>query len=277
MTELTAGAASGPLPGAGRLPGVGPLFLAQVRYQIRLLLRAPRAAVAGVILPALLLVVSNTHRGHLPASSLAGFAVLGLTITAWSTHGISLVAAREAGVLKRWRATPLPAWCYFTGRMVAIVLVATLAGAVTMAIGVAIYHTHLTLVIALGVLVALVLGGLAWSAAATAITGVIPNVAGAWPILSVIYLPVVLISWVFGSISGQPHWLNSIASYLPAEPVINAATRALQYSAGKPLFSGHDIVVLCCWLAGSLIAARVLFRWQPSRPSTPGAAARHGR
>ena len=27
--------------------------------------------------------------------------------------GVRLVAARELGILRRWRAAPLPRWCYF--------------------------------------------------------------------------------------------------------------------------------------------------------------------
>lgn len=259
--------APGASPGSRPLPAALTLFLAQIRYQTRLLVRAPRALMAGVILPALLLLVSNTGSHHVAATTIAGFAVLGLTITAWSTHGISLVAAREAGVLKRWRATPLPAWCYFLGRMVAIVVVATLAGAVTLGIGAGLYHVHLTAPVVAGLLAVLLLGGLAWSAVATAITGLIPNVASAWPILSVIYLPTVLISGVFGSISGQPHWLTDIADCLPARPLIEAVARVLNHPAGQSLFDGRDLLVLAVWFAAGLIGARLLFRWQPTRPS----------
>src|ERR1035437_5399009 len=51
-----------------------------------------------------------------------------------------LVAAREAGALKRWRAPPLPRWCYFLGRIIATSAVGALAGAVTVAVGVCFYH-----------------------------------------------------------------------------------------------------------------------------------------
>jgi len=55
----------------------------------------------------------------------AGRATFGLTLTAWNTYGVRLVAARESGVLKRWRATPLPRWCYFLGRILATALIPT--------------------------------------------------------------------------------------------------------------------------------------------------------
>lgn len=268
MIAMTVTPATREQAGPPRLPSAGAVLLTQIRYQLRLLLRTPRAVVAGIVLPALLLIVSHTGHGSIPPSALAGLAVLGVTITAWSTNGISLVTAREAGVLKRWRATPMPPWCYFVARLVASVIIASLSGAVTMALGVLLYHVHMTGPIALGVLVSVALGALAWSAAALAVTGLIPNVASAWPILMLVYLPVVLISGVFGGFGNEPHWLTTVARYLPAQPVIDGATRALQYSAGRTLFSGHDIVVLACWMAGGLVAARFLFRWQPTRRAT---------
>lgn len=276
MTAMSAVPAAGKQAEAHRLPSPGRVLLVQLRYQLRLLLRTPRAIVAGVVLPSLLLLVSHPSHGPIPPARLAGLIVLGVTITAWSTNGISLVTAREAGVLKRWRATPMPSWCYFLGRVIATVIVGTLSGAVTLAVGVLLCHTHVSLAITLGVLAGLALGALAWSAAALAVTGLIPNVASAWPILMMTYLPVILISGGFGSINSEPHWLITLADYLPAQPVIDATTRALQYSAGQSLFSVHDVLVLACWLAGGLLAARVLFRWQPTRKAT-GRSARPAR
>jgi ABC-2 type transport system permease protein len=255
-------------PAPGRLPGTGRLLVAQVGYQLRLLLRTPRALGAGVAIPALLLLLSpnSGHGGAVPPAYLAGLAVLGVTTTAWVTHGIGLVAAREAGVLKRWRATPLPPWCYLAGRIVATVLVAVAAAAVTVALGVAHDGTRLDVGAAVGVLMAVALGAVAWAAAATAVTAVIPNVAGASPILTLTYLPVILISGTFGALGGQPRWLATVAGFLPAQPMIDAATHALQHPAGAPVVAGHDLIVLAGWVAAGAIASLLLFRWEPSRP-----------
>ena len=120
---------------AGRMPGAGRLLAMQISYQARLL-ASGRAITIGVGLPVILLFASHGTHGHAGAAGIAGYAVFGLTLTAWNTYGVRLVAAREAGVLKRWRATPLPRWCYFLGRIVATVVVAVAAGAATVAAGV---------------------------------------------------------------------------------------------------------------------------------------------
>ena len=62
---------------------------------------------------------------------------------------------------------------------------------------------------------------------------------------------------------GEPHWLNTLMSYLPAQPMIDAVTRALQPSAGM---SGRDLAVLAAWALGGLLLSVRFFRWDPSRP-----------
>ena len=54
-------------PAAGALPGLGPVFAGQVRYQLLLLARSPRALWAGVLLPVLLLVLTNLQQAHVAA------------------------------------------------------------------------------------------------------------------------------------------------------------------------------------------------------------------
>jgi ABC-2 type transport system permease protein len=249
-----------------KLPAAGPLLAAQIRYQARLLLANGRTAVVCMGLPIILLVASGTGHEHPSASDAARFAVFGLTLTAWNAYGVRLVAAREAGVLKRWRATPLPRWCYFLGRVIATVAVAVLAGAATIGVAVLAYGTRLTAAAALAVLLAFILGAAAWAAAATALTSAIPTVEAAAPALILVYFPVIIVSGMIGSI-GEPGWLASLARYLPAQPLIDAATSSLRHAQGTALLPAHDLITLAAWAAVGLAAAIATFRWEPHRPA----------
>jgi ABC-type transport system involved in cytochrome c biogenesis permease component len=182
-------------PGAPKLPAGGLLLAAQIRYQVRLLLANGRTAAICIGLPVILLVTSGISHGHATAAAVASPATFGLTLAAWNAGGVRLVAAREAGVLKRWRASPLPRWCYFLGRIIATLAVGTLAGTVTVAVGVCFYHVHLTAGAALVILVVFALGAAAWAASATALSSAIPTVEAAFPILILIYFPVLIVSW----------------------------------------------------------------------------------
>ena len=247
-----------------RLPGTLPLLAGQVGYQFRLLLATPSALAIGVGLPVVLLIVSNAKSGGDGPAKMAGYAVLGLTMAAWNTHGVRLVAARELGILRRWRAAPLPRWCYFAGRIAATSLFATLAALVTLLAGVLFAGITLSAAAALAALPVLVAGALAWSAASTAMSSVVPNTGAASPAFLLTYFPVILVSGALGPISGLPHWLATVASYLPAEPVIDTVGRALGHG---PVFSARDLLVLAAWVVGGLAVASARFRWEPYRPA----------
>jgi ABC-2 type transport system permease protein len=245
------------------MPKIAPLFAAQVSYQARLL-ASGRAVTIGVGFPVILLIASHGSHTQTTNAGVAGYAVFGLTLTAWNIYGTRLVAAREAGVLKRWWATPLPRWCYFLSRIVATVVVATAAGAATVAAGALLYNTHLTLSGVLGALVAFVVGAFAWAAAATALTSVIPTVEAAAPTFLVTYFPVIIVSGLFGSIS-EPQWLSTMATYLPAQPLAQAVATALGRSAGHPWLPARDLAVLVAWAVAGMAVATVTFRWEPHR------------
>jgi ABC-2 type transport system permease protein len=248
-----------------KMPSVGRLLATQIGYQARLL-ASGRAITIGVVLPVILLISSHAKHSLITASDVAQYAVFGLTLTAWNTYGVRLVAAREAGVLKRWRATPLPRWCYFLGRIFATVAVSTLAGAATVAAGILLYGTHLTIDAALSTLFVFVLGAFAWAATVTAVTAAIPTVEAAAPTMLLIYFPVVVISGALGSLS-EPHWLTTLANYLPAQPLVHAAGAALAYPTGHGWLPARDIVVLAVWAIVGIAVALATFRWEPHQPT----------
>src|ERR1700677_414423 len=183
-----------------RLPGQGSILASQLRYQLILLARNPRAMAAGLILPGALLALERGNAQHITlaqaAPKIAGLVAFSAVAIAFFTHANGLVVAREDGVLRRWHASPLPAWAYFAGRIVATMAVTAAAG--------------LILVLA---------------AAGTAITAIIPSAQSAQPVLMLTYIPLVVLGGAFGAITSLPHWVNTAMTYLPVQPAIDAASR----------------------------------------------------
>jgi ABC-2 type transport system permease protein len=267
-----------------RLPGPVPVLGGQLRYQLTLLLRTPRTLMAGLILPGALLAlqlgrVQHTGPGtaaDLLAARVAGLVVLGAMSVAYLTHAASLVVAREDGVLRRWRATPLPSWGYFAGRIVAAMLIADAAALILVLVGVAMAGLHLTGAGVVSLLIAATLGGLALAAAGTAITPLLTSAQGVNQLLALTYIPLIIFSGGFGRLSGLPHWLTTLMSYLPAQPMIDAVTRALEPAAGQSglALSGRDLAVLAAWAVGCLLLSVRFFRWDPHRPRHARSGAR---
>lgn len=81
------------------------------------------------------------------------------------------------------------------------------------------------------------------------------------------YLPVILLSGAFGVLS-EPKWLTTLMSYVPGQPVIGSATRALEFSgSGLAPVSGRDLAALAGWAVIGLLVSVRFFRWGPARPA----------
>jgi ABC-2 type transport system permease protein len=250
-----------------RLPGPGSILASQLRYQLTLLARNPRAIAAGLILPGALLALERGSAQHITmaqaAPKIAGLVALSAVAIAFFTHANGLVVAREDGVLRRWHASPLPSWAYFAGRIMATMAVTAAAGLILVLVAVAMTGVHLTAHAVVGLLVVDMLAALALAAAGTAITTIIPSAQSAQPVLMLTYIPLIVLGGAFGAITSLPHWVNTAMTYLPAQPAIDAASRALQHGT---IMSGHDLAVLAGWVVGGLLVSFRFFAWDPHRP-----------
>jgi ABC-2 type transport system permease protein len=250
-----------------KLPGPGSILASQLRYQLTLLARNPRAIAAGLVLPGALLALERGSAQHITmaqaAPKIAGLVALSAVAIAFFTHANGLVVAREEGVLRRWHASPLPSWAYFAGRMLATMAVTAAAGLILVLVAVAMTGVHLTAHAVVGLLVVDMLAALALAAAGTAITTIIPSAQSAQPVLMLTYIPLIVLGGAFGAITSLPHWVNTAMTYLPAQPAIDAASRALQHGT---IMSGHDLAVLAGWVVGGLLVSFRFFAWDPHRP-----------
>ncbi len=256
-----------------RRPGPGSVLASQIRYQLTLLMRNPRAIAAGLILPGALLALERGSAQHITmaqaAPKIAGLVALSAIAIAYFTHANGLVVAREDGVLRRWRVSPLPAWAYFAGRIAATILVTAAAGLILVLAAVGMTGVHLTAHAVLGLLVVDMFAALALAAAGTAVTAIIPSAQSAQPMLMLTYIPLIVLSGAFGAIQSLPHWVNTAMTYLPVQPAIDTASRALIHSSGGPMdiMSVHDLAVLAGWVVGGLLVSFWCFQWDPHRPA----------
>jgi ABC-2 type transport system permease protein len=248
------------------LPPTGRIVLAQLRYQVTLITRTPAAFIFGMAVPAVLLA-TEVGRHHEATATLTatigGLVVFGTLAIAYLTYASGLVAAREAGVLRRWHAAPVPGWGYFAGKIAASAAMADVAALLLLVVGAAMCGLHLTPQAVISTVIAVTTGAIAMASAGTAITPLLPSVQGANGMLAISYLPMLFLSRGFGSVSGLPHWLATALTYLPVQPAIDAATQALARPGSIP---GRDLLVLAGWTVACLALSARYFRWDPTRP-----------
>jgi ABC-2 type transport system permease protein len=258
-------------------PRPGYALLGQLGYQLRLLARAPRAVFSAFLLPVLLLVafhLTGSYSGGVGLDFVGGLTAFGVIMTGYATHAGGIVAARERGVLKRLRGSPLPPWSYFAGSILATTALCMLSAAATLLVA-RMLGVPVRLAEAPALLLVTLLGALCWAALGTAVTAFIPDAGSSGSLLAATYLPVVFVSGVFVPVSAEPGWLAAVAGWLPAEPFVHALGATLQTGGpGIPMPPAGDLASCALWAVGGTYLALRCFRWEPLGGEHKGASGR---
>jgi ABC-2 type transport system permease protein len=202
-------------------------------------------------------VTVNVATFYVPA--IATFSV----ITACYTNiAMGLAFSRDAGVLKRTRGSPLPAWAFLFGRIVHSVLIALLLVAICAAFGAIFYHATLPTRTLPAFVLTLVIGASAFCALGIAMTAAIPNADAAPAVVNASILPLLFISNVFIPLNNPPAWLDFISKVFPVRHFADALIGSFFALNGSGL-QGSDVLIVGVWgLAGLLISLR-FFSWEP--------------
>jgi ABC-2 type transport system permease protein len=268
MTAGTgAAAARRATPSERGAAGTVALFLHELRLQQLVFWRNRESAVFVFVFPPMLfLLLGAVYDGTIdgvPAADrlLVGMIGYGCANTAFGGLAITMVIRREAGVLKRIRATPLPPATYLAAVLVSTLVVFALQMIVTVALGILLYDAR-------GaeswptVIPVVLLGGVAFAGIGFGAASLIRSAEGSSAVVNLIILPMAFLSGSFGPTQSYPEVLQKVADVLPLTYLIDLLEAA--YLHGQGLTHDLDAVgVLAAWgIAGYVIAAR-RFGWQP--------------
>jgi len=248
--------------------------LRQVRYTNKAFWRNPASAFFTFMFPLLFLVIFTTLLGNgegtingvtIKASTYYVFsmAAFGLISACYTNIAMSVVFAREEGILKRVRGTPLPARSYLLARVLHAALVGFLLVAITVAFGVLAYGAHVPdgkdL---LEFVITLIVGAACFASIGLAVTGFVPNADAGPPIVNAIIFPLLFLSGVFITVdSNSPDWVQWVGRIFPVKHLVDAM-RDSYLGIG---FHWSDVAVLALWgIIGVVVATRT-FKWEPGR------------
>lgn len=259
------------------------LALGQVRYQLVVLLRSPLGFFVSIVIPLLLLVCLNVivpgePVGALPYAqwltpAMCAFCLLN---ACYVTSITSIVLAREEGILKRLRGTPLPAWTYLVGRSGSAFVTSIIACAIIIAIAVAFFSVSIVWH-AFGYFVAATVLGIAcFFLLGAAVTTLVPKSETALPVAFGSMLPLAFISDVFFSASHRPAWLHYLASAFPVAPVAKAMEDSFNPATHSWPMSVSGLLVVLGWSLAAIVVIALAFRWEPGPArATMGLATPH--
>jgi ABC-2 type transport system permease protein len=241
----------------------------QIRYEQLSFWRNPQSAFFTFVFPVVVIAVfgaifgggeNNSYfYGLTPlryyVSTIAAVSVLN---SCYGQLAIVLSTRRQNGILKRIRATPLPAWVYFLGLLAHCVVVSVgdivLIAVVGRAYGVPFPDPSQWPAIA----VVLVLGAASFCALGVAVASVIRNAEAAPAVVQLVLFPLLFISGNYMPIHSGV--LNRVSDALPVRPFNQALLGPLAEHTG---FDWRSLGVLLAWGAlGAVVAVR-RFRWDP--------------
>ena len=246
------------------------------RYDLRAFVRNRQSQFFAMALPVLFLVIfasvfggsgnTTTVAGGRISTSVyyvPGIIALAVIAACFGNLMASVTAQRERGVLKRRRATPVPAASVVAGRVLAAVVIAVVMAAVLLGIGWAAYGAHVPGRTALALVVTVVTGAASFCCLGYALTSVIRNEDAALPAATAITLPLYFISGVFVAVTVLPHWLADVGEIFPIRHLANALLVAYNPHTTGLGFAGEDLLIVAAWGVAGLIIALRKFSWVP--------------
>jgi ABC-2 type transport system permease protein len=251
------------------------LVLHESRYDLLIFVRNEQSLFYTLGLPVLFLVIFasvfgsgqvDLANGSIKESVyyVPGIMALGVISASFINLVISVTAARERGIYKRRRATPVPAWVVIMGRALTAVVIALLIAALLLGIGWAAYGASVPGRTAPALVLDVVVGAIAFCGLAYAVASIVKDQESAQPITQAVMLPLYFISGIFVPSTSIPSWLKDIASIFPVHHLANALLIAYNPHTVGSGFAWKDIGIVAVWgLAGLLFALR-RFSWLPT-------------
>jgi ABC-2 type transport system permease protein len=267
------------LTAADRRPGAAlRLTMHQFHYDLRAFLRNNQSRFFTLALPLIFLVIfssvfGSAHDtvavpgGRIPSREyyVPGIIALGIIGASFVNLVISVTVQRESGVLKRRRATPVPAASIIAGRALAAIIVALFITGVLLGLGWLFFKAHVPAHTAPALIVTVALGAAVFCCLGYALASLIHNDEAAQPITQAVMLPLYFISGVFVPIAILPQWLVDVANIFPVRHLAAGLQSAYNpYTKGAG-FAGGDLLVLAIWGVAGLVVALRRFSWLPLR------------
>jgi len=239
----------------------------QVKYEQLSFWRNPQSAFFTFVFPVVIILIFGALFHDVGKSSyfyglsalqyyvptIAAVSVLG---SCYSQLAIVLSIRRQNGILKRIRATPLPAWAYFLGLLAHCIMVSVVDVALIVGIGRLFgvpLPTHW-----LALMVALAAGAASFCALGVGVASLIRNAEAAPAVVQIVLFPLVFISGTYFPIHSD--LLNRVSDALPIRPFNEALLGPLAQHTG---IDWPNLGVLFAWGAVGAVVAVSRFRWDP--------------
>jgi ABC-2 type transport system permease protein len=245
----------------------------QFRFDQKIFWRDPASVFFTVMLPVIFLLIFATifgndtidERGGVKTTTYYVPAIITLAVVSATmvSLAIQLVEARENGILKRGRGTPLPAWVFIGGRIGNSIVVSVLMLVLLTGLGWAVYGVDVPWDRLPAVLVTLAIGAASFCCLGIALSAAIPSMEAAPAITNATVLPLYFLSGVFIPDSEIPDGVLHFSAAFPIRHFFEAFFTAFDPNTAGAGFEWGHLAVVAAWGAVGLLLAVRYFRWTP--------------
>jgi ABC-2 type transport system permease protein len=238
-----------------------------LKARLRVMIRTPRATFFTFVFPLILLLLLDSigsGRISVPGGKVSydqyitpSIAIFALTAATYTSVIFGVATAREQGIFKRVRGTPLPMGIFLGSWVASTVLAALGAVALMFVVAVPAFGVDVRPELLPAAVVTLLLGGLTFTALGFAVGSFVRRADTAPVIANLTLFPLLFVSGVFYSTEGAPEWLQRIADVFPLSHVVHAFTACFSpYTTGSG-FSTRDLTSILAWgVGGTFVAVR---------------------
>jgi ABC-2 type transport system permease protein len=255
------------------------LVRGQIRYQNRIFWRTPISAFFTLVFPLMFLLVFGLVFGseEIEETGLTvaqfyapALAVFGAVSATYTNLAIGTAIARDEGILKRVRGTPLPPWCYIAGRVGSSVYLGAMSVVIMLIAGVSFYGLRIYGEAVISLIATFLVGVATFAVLGLLLAAVAPSADSAPALANATLLPLAFFSDIF-IVSGPstPAWITRFADVFPLRHFATSFIDGFepQYIAEHSGWLEHihwpDLGVMALWLvAGAILTARY-FTWEP--------------
>jgi len=242
-------------PVVAPLPSTLSLVAQQAGSALRTAWRRPGDVFFSLVMPIALfaLLVAVQPADALPdgrpvsAMVAASMVTWGGGVTLFMNLAEQVARARERGLLKRMRGTPLPPTAYLAGRTGGAIALAVIVMVGVLGLGALVFGLRVDpLGLVLG-LCTLLLGAVALAACGFLLVTLVPSARAVGAVGLVILFFLSFFSDVF--LTSAPEWMGAVGSLFPLRHLQNGLAAAWAPSASSPLWP--HLLVLAVWAAGA--------------------------
>ena len=240
--------------------------------RIRLTVRSSRGTFFTFVFPLVLLVLLNATSGDSKVSVAGGqvayaqyftpsIGIYALAVACYATPIFSLAAARELGLLKRVRGTPVSPSVYLSAWLVATILIGLAAVALMFAVAVPAFGVDLYPRLLPAAVVTAFLGAASLAALGLLVSTFVRRADAAPAIANLTLFPLLFLSGVFFPLTGAPDWVVTLAHVFPLSHVVEAFTACFSPHTQGSGFAPRDLAVTAAWGIAAMVVAVRRFRW----------------